>query len=69
MDKTLPPDMLARMLDYTDSVILKMSEADIMEWLDDEELWVIESYLNRYEKMEYYEVCCVLRDYINLYHK
>lgn len=45
-----------------------MTEEDIMEWLDDEQEEYIREYLAFYERMEYYEVCCILRDYLNLYY-
>jgi len=45
-----------------------MTKEDIMEWLDEEEEDYIREYLAFYERMEYYEVCCILRDYLNLYY-
>ena len=65
-DNTLNEDML-RSRNYSDSVILKMSPYEIMDWLDEEDRSTIEMYLRRYEKMEYYEVCIILRDYLLLY--
>ena len=53
---------------FDNSIILLMTKEDIMEWLDDEEEDYIREYLAFYERMEYYEVCCILRDYLNLYY-
>jgi len=50
------------------SIILLMTEEDVMEWLDDEQEEYIREYLAFYERMEYYEVCCILRDYLSLYY-
>jgi len=52
----------------SNSIILLMTEEDIMEWLDDEQEEYIREYLEFYERKEYYEVCCILRDYLNLYY-
>jgi len=65
-DNTLNEDVL-RSRNYSDSVILKMTPYEIMDWLDEEDRSTIEMYLRRYEKMEYYEVCIILRDYLLLY--
>jgi len=67
MDNHIPEEVLYRLRNYTDSIILKMTPYEIMDWLDEEDRSTIEMYLRRYERMEYYEVCVILRDYLLLY--
>lgn len=67
MNNNIPDEDMFKIRNYHDSVILKMTPYEIMDWLDDEDKSTIEMYLRRYEKMEYYEVCIILRDYLSLY--
>ena len=67
MDNHIPEEVLYKLRNYTDSIILKMTPYEIMDWLDEEDRSTIEMYLRRYERMEYYEVCVILRDYLLLY--
>tara|TARA_R110001606_G_scaffold81934_1_gene188342 strand:- start:1646 stop:1852 length:207 start_codon:yes stop_codon:yes gene_type:complete len=67
MDNQIPNEIMFTLRNYTDSIILKMTPYEIMDWLDEEDRSTIEMYLRRYERMEYYEVCVILRDYLLLY--
>jgi hypothetical protein len=54
------------MMEFSDIVIQGMSDQDILNWLQDSDLETINFYMKRYERLEFYEVCAIIRDYLNI---